>query len=135
MAGTRAAPGCGSWAMMAHGTASATPSRSPRAARASVRVSDDGAKSWREHTLPVALLDLEVLAVDPTQRDRVLAVVRRGGDDNEVAWSEELDTLMLSEDAGQNFRAYFDVAQLGAVAFGADGTQWIADAGAAVGAE
>jgi hypothetical protein len=99
-----------------------------------LRVSDDGAETWRELPLASDPEELELLAVDPTQRERVVGVIRRS--DNSLRdWSKELDTLMLSDDGGQHFRAYFDVAALSAVAFGPDGTLWISDAGATVGDE
>lgn len=99
----------------------------------SVRVSDDGARTWREHpiTLPSNTEELELLAVDPTDRNRVVGVVRRS-DNSAVEWSAQNDTVMLSIDGGQNFVRYHDVAQLTAAAFGPDGTLWISDGGASV---
>jgi hypothetical protein len=99
-----------------------------------LRVTDDGAQNWREYALASDPEELALLKVDPTQRDRVVAVIRRK-DNMGQDWSKELDLVMLSSDGGASFRRYAEVAALADVAFAPDGTLWIADSGATLGEE
>ncbi|MEY4512238.1 MAG: hypothetical protein RLZZ450_4360 [Pseudomonadota bacterium] len=84
--------------------------------------SEDGGTTWTEaSTLPVDQQDgLTLLAVDPLEQKRVLAVLFR---DNAP------DSLLLSEDAGKTFKAYGDVGETRGVTFAPDGRVFLADAG------
>jgi len=86
-----------------------------------VTFSDDGGKSWREHAALSAEQDrLKLLAVDPLNLDRLLAVV-------EV--TDAPDTLFISDDKGQSFRSYGQINDYTGVAFDPSGRVFIADAG------
>jgi hypothetical protein len=101
-----------------------------RPSTVAVRVSDDEGQTWREHALPTELQNLELVAVDPSDPQRLLAVIRRLS--NQTSWEQNRDTILLSRDGGAHFENYFEVAGLGAAVFRNDGTLWIADSGAVV---
>jgi len=84
--------------------------------------SEDGGTTWTEAgTLPADQQEgLTLLAVDPLEPKRLLAVLFR---DNAP------DSLILSEDAGKTFKPYADVGETRGVAFAPDGRVFIADAG------
>lgn len=86
-----------------------------------IRVSDDLGKTWREHMFESSIEgSLRLEAVDPTQPDRIIAVVENTGTG---------DVLLLSDDQGQTFREYLTVTEFGGVSFAPDGRVWIADRG------
>jgi hypothetical protein len=109
-------------------------SEATKKAQSVLRVSDDGALSWREEPLDDELDEFTVLATDPTHSERVLGVVRRS-DNGHGNWSIERDSVMLSDDGGRNFRSYFEVAELSAALFRRDGSLWLSDSGAQVDGE
>jgi hypothetical protein len=89
----------------------------------SLRVSDDQAKTWRDERAFGSLGQfLELLAVDPSNPDRVVALLRRGeGMGNDV--------ILVSSDQGASFSLYLGVTEFGGFAFAPDGRVWIGDAG------
>jgi hypothetical protein len=104
--------------------ASATVAVGPLEVRETFRVfaSDDAGASWREVAeLPPAQQDgFTLLAVDPRDAQRVLAVTYR---------DSATDTLLLSEDGGATFRAYGDIRETSGVVFAPDGRLFVGDAG------
>lgn len=102
-----------------------------KAGRSALRVSDDGAQTWREMPLNDELDELELLAVDPHDSERVVAVVRRT-DNGHGNWLGERDTIFVSDDGGRQFRNYFEVAELRGAVFSDDGSLWLSDAGAQI---
>ncbi|MET0285904.1 MAG: hypothetical protein ABW352_15590 [Polyangiales bacterium] len=87
-----------------------------------VFASDDAGVSWREVSeLPASQQDgFTLLAVDPRDAQRVLAVTYRDG---------ATDTLLLSEDGGVTFRTYGDIRETSGVVFAPDGRLFVGDAG------
>lgn len=86
-----------------------------------VAVSDDGGKTWiQQPAVPAEQDRLKLVAVDPLNVDRVLAVV-------EV--TDAPDTLLLSDDKGKSFRSYGQINDFSGVAFDPQGRVFIADAG------
>lgn len=88
-----------------------------------VVTSEDGGKTWTDAS---AISDAQkegftLLAADPLEPKRVLAVQYRDGAN---------DTLLLSEDAGKTFKTYSDVGETRAVTFAPDGRVFVGDAGA-----
>lgn len=91
-------------------------------------VSDDEGKSWDEHPVEVPeRASFELLAVDPTDENRLVTVLRRSNDSNDT--SLEMDTILVSHDGGASFEPYLEVTEVGSVLFAEDGTLWIGDAG------
>jgi hypothetical protein len=91
-------------------------------------VSDDQGKTWREHTVEAdERAWFELVAVDPTDADRLVAVLRRSSDSDDPEF--EKDTIVVSHDGGASFKEYVDVTELSGVLFAEDGTLWIGDAG------
>jgi hypothetical protein len=90
--------------------------------RWTVYASDDGGRSWSERGgLPSAGTDRPVLmAVDPKTPSRVLAVNLQDA---------AADQLLLSQNDGQSFAKYGEVAAARGIAFADDGRVYIADAG------
>jgi hypothetical protein len=82
--------------------------------------SDDDGTSWTEHALPKEQERLNLLAVDPTHPDRVLAAISRDG---------AADTLLLSSDGGASFASYFEPRAVGGVTFDETGRVFVADIG------
>ena len=90
-----------------------------------VRSSDDEGQTWAEFPANVeaaAGVGFRLLAVDPTQPDRIIGVINR---------AELQDTIMVSEDRGENFSNYIEIGEIGGIALAPDGRVWIADAGSA----
>lgn len=89
-----------------------------------IRVSDDGAEHWTEHTFPSTLGSMRLEAVDPTNADRII-----------VSVATELSTrLLVSSDAGASFSPYLELAALGGIAITPEGRVYIGDAGSLTGA-
>lgn len=90
--------------------------------------SDDQGRTWQEQLLEVpAQAGVSLLAVDPTNSDRLLIVYQRvdaAGD-----WDKERDTVLLSQDGGKTFVPYLELTEVGAALFEPDGTLWLGDAG------
>jgi hypothetical protein len=87
-----------------------------------LRSDDDGAH-WRSFALPKDQERLSLLAVDPTNPDRVLAAVSR-----DVA----SDSLLLSHDGGATFTSYFEPQAVGGVTFDETGRVYLGDIGEGV---
>jgi hypothetical protein len=83
-----------------------------------IGISDDGGKSWREHPLadPPPQTDIRLLALDPMNPDRVLAVQFGDG---------VRDKLLLSSDKGVTYQPWAEVDQFSGVTFGAGGRVFI----------
>jgi hypothetical protein len=84
-----------------------------------IRVSDDEGQSWREHEVSFengGAFRLE--AVDPTNPDRIVAVVAR---------ENKPDNLLLSRDQGRTFEPYLEVSDLGGFTMAPDGRVWIGE--------
>lgn len=85
-----------------------------------VAISDDRGKTWQEHPLaePPQNYDVRLLAIDPTQPDRVLAV---------HYGSSARDKLLLSTDKGATYQPWAEVNEASSVAFMPDGRVYIGD--------
>ncbi len=81
--------------------------------------SNDG-KRWTAQLLPKDQERLNVLAVDPTNADRVLAAISRDG---------AADSLLLSTDGGKTFRTYLEPRAVGGVTFDEAGRVFVGDIG------
>jgi hypothetical protein len=105
-------------------TVSVGPASAPQ--QTSVVVSDDGGQNWRQgNVLPQAQETLTLLAGDPLQPDRLLAVVASTG---------QTDQLLLSNDQGKTFSNYAELEEVSGVAFAPDGRIFVGDAGGGVAA-
>jgi hypothetical protein len=93
-----------------------------------IRVSDDEGATWQEHPYPITDGNLRMVAIDPTNPDRIVAVDTR----REVPTHPpemDFDQVMVSSDRGATFTLYLEVAELGGVALAPDGRVWIGDRG------
>ena len=86
----------------------------------SVRVSDDEGRTWSETACPVAPGLNRVLAVDPSDPDRVLLGTIR---------HDQGDILWVSTDGGATFERYFDTTVFGGIVVMPDGRVLIGDMG------
>jgi hypothetical protein len=84
-----------------------------------LRSDDDGA-TWREFTLPKEQERLNLLAVDPNDKDLVLGAISRDG---------SADSLLLSRDGGATFTSYTELRAVGGVTFDATGRIYVGDIG------
>ncbi|MET0285858.1 MAG: hypothetical protein ABW352_15360 [Polyangiales bacterium] len=82
--------------------------------------SDDDGATWEEHTLPKEQERINLLAVDPANKDLVLAAISRDG---------SADTLLLSRDGGATFESYTELRAVGGIAFDATGRIFVGDIG------
>jgi hypothetical protein len=89
-----------------------------------IRYSDDDAEHWTEHLFPTKEGIVRLVAVDPTNAERIVISVS----------STALTTLYVSSDSGATFEPYFDVAALGGFAITAEGRVYVGDAGDNTGA-
>jgi hypothetical protein len=85
-----------------------------------VRVSDDGAKTWKEYPLTLDSGTPRLRAVDPTDPMRVLIV---------VSSTTSADDLLVSSDGGMTFKPYGQITDFGGITFAPDGKLWIGDIG------
>jgi hypothetical protein len=85
-----------------------------------IRVSDDEAKTWKEHPIAVSDGSPRLQAIDPSNPDRIVATIEREGAD---------DSVMVSADQGASFTEYMKVGEFGGLVFAADGRLWIGDMG------
>lgn len=86
-----------------------------------IGISEDGGESWQEHPMsaPGAGYHMRLLAIDPTNAERVLAI--------EYGESKP-DKLLLSSDKGATYEPWAEIGEFSGVTFGADGRVFIADA-------
>jgi hypothetical protein len=90
-------------------------------ARAVVRHSDDEGGSWHDHEVAGAGdARLLLLAVDPTNPERIAVALSRDGD---------RDDVLVSLDGGQSFQLVLELFEVGATALAPDGRFWLGDAG------
>ncbi|MEY4582094.1 MAG: hypothetical protein RL701_6797 [Pseudomonadota bacterium] len=90
------------------------------------RVSDDGAATFSEFLFgPTDGADLFLAGVDPRNSDRIVAVVRR---------VNAPDDVLVSQNRGQTFTVYAQLAEFGAITFAPDGRMWLGDRGDNTGA-
>jgi hypothetical protein len=82
-----------------------------------IRVSDDGG-SFEEFDVGWGNEALQLVAVDPSDPDRIVAQLDRVG---------APDDLMVSADRGANFERYHSLTRLGGIAFAPDGRVLIAE--------
>lgn len=82
--------------------------------------SNDGGKTWTARVLPSAQQDISLLAVDPTDANRILATIRLGNG---------ADPLLVSVDGGNSFTNYGKAEEVSGVTFTPDGRVFIGDAG------
>jgi hypothetical protein len=93
-----------------------------------LRSDDDGAH-WDAFEVPDVpeRASFEILAVDPTNEDRVVAMFeqnKEGGD-----FESNKDTILVSNDGGETFTPYFEATRVTSAMFDADGTLWVGDLG------
>lgn len=88
--------------------------------RYAIRISDDDAQTWQEHPIQINDGTLRLEAVDPTDSERLVVSINRDGAD---------DSILVSDDAGETFRDYLELAELGGVASAGDGRFWFGEAG------
>jgi MYXO-CTERM domain-containing protein len=93
----------------------------------SVRVSDDDAKTFTNNPIDLMQFGMDeyapfsIMAIDPTNPDRVIARIDRDKD------SGMKDTLLESLDAGKTFRSVMELGDLQAAAFTPDGKLYFGD--------
>jgi MYXO-CTERM domain-containing protein len=93
----------------------------------SVRYSDDDAKTFTSNAIDLAQFGMDqyapfaIMAIDPTDPDRVIARIDRDKD------SGMKDTLLESVDAGKTFRSVMELGDLQAVAFTSEGKLYFGD--------
>jgi hypothetical protein len=83
-----------------------------------IRVSDDDGSSFEEFEVGAGPEALRLVAVDPSDPDRIVALLDRAG---------APDDLMVSADRGANFEVYHSLTRLGGIAFAPDGRVLIAE--------
>lgn len=93
-----------------------------------LRSDDDGA-TFEERELEVPeRAGFTLLAIDPTNGDRVLAMFTRAREGG--TFEDNRDSLLLSSDGGLTYAPlYDDVTALTSAVFAPDGTLWVSDAG------
>lgn len=86
-----------------------------------IRVSDDGGMNFTEFAFSAPPGEtFRMLGVDPTNPDRIVALVAR---------HDASDDVLVSADRGETFEPYLQVSEFGAIAFAPDGRVWIGEAG------
>ena len=91
-----------------------------------VRVSDDEGDNWQEFPfVSSAGGQFRIAAIDPTNPDRIVAVVDHEGQD---------DSILVSDNKGETFSEYLMPAQYGGIAITPDGQVFIGDSGGMSGA-
>jgi hypothetical protein len=86
-----------------------------------IRVSDDEAETFREFPIVVPEGSFNLLGVDPTNPDRIVALINRSED--------QMDDVLVSDDQGETFEVYMQISNFGAIAFAPDGRVWIGEKG------
>ena len=84
-----------------------------------IRVSDDNAQTFRVNEYGTTDGSFRLQGVDPTDPDRIVAIIDREGVDDEV---------LVSSDQGAHFESYLTLTQFGALAFAPDGRVFIGEA-------
>jgi hypothetical protein len=103
---------------------------STRAFDVLVLSSDDDGEHWSESEVEVPDgAAFSLLAVDPTDPDRVVAVLARPS--SQGGWDKSKDSLLVSRDGGKSFQPYAELSELTGAFFAADGTLWLSDKGLA----
>ena len=85
-----------------------------------VRYSDDEAETFTEFPFGATDGNLRLQAIDPSNPDRVVAVLNREGKDDDV---------LVSDDRGATFRLYMKMSQFGAIQFLPSGKVFLGEAG------
>jgi hypothetical protein len=93
-----------------------------------IRISDDEGASWREHPFGPTDGGFRIEGVDPTNPDRLIAIVHRPERPGETL-EQAADEVMVSSDQGETFTHYLVLSQSSNVAFAPDGRVWIGDLG------
>jgi hypothetical protein len=93
-----------------------------------IRVSDDEGASWREHPFGPTDGGFRLEGVDPSDPDRLIAVIHRPERPGETL-EQSLDQALVSTDQGETFSHYLVLSQSSNVAFAPDGRLWIGDLG------
>ncbi len=89
---------------------------------------DDGGAHWTSYEVDVPeRVTFELLAVDPTDENRVVAMLERSRDGGDFEANK--DTILVSHDGGETFAPYFDATKVTGAMFDPDGTLWISDLG------
>ncbi len=86
-----------------------------------IRVSDDDAETFE--SFPFGATNggaFRLVAVDPTNPDRIVALIDREG---------EMDDLLVSSDRGETFTDYHPLSNFGAIAIAPDGRVFIGESG------
>jgi len=84
-----------------------------------IRVSDDDAQTFREFNVGTLDARFRLQEIDPQNPDRIVAVIDREGENDEV---------LVSSNQGETFETYFELSQFGALAFAPDGRVFIGEA-------
>jgi hypothetical protein len=86
-----------------------------------LRYSDDEGATWTSRDVPAEdAARVLLLAVDPTNADRVAIALQRDSGN---------DRVLVSHDAGQTFEERLSIFEIGASAVAPDGRLWVGDAG------
>jgi hypothetical protein len=93
-----------------------------------IRYSDDFGDSWTAHDIGLLpSYDTSLEAIDPTNPDRV--IVSRSLDSRMFGSPFTVDQVLVSDDRGETFREWLEVASIAGVSFQRNGTVFIADRG------
>jgi hypothetical protein len=93
-----------------------------------IRISDDEGASWREHPFGPTDGWFGLEGVDPSNPDRLIAIVHRPERPGETL-EQALDQALVSTDQGETFEHYLVLTQSSNVVFAPDGRVWIGDLG------
>ena len=90
-----------------------------------IRVSDDDGATWQKYPFDTqeASISFRMLAVDPTNPDRIVAWI-----DREVSTGNQ-DSVLVSSNRGETFSEYLKLTDFGGITFAPDGRVWLADRG------